>query len=52
MECRILGLEGEKEEIDSLDKDNIKCTKVLTQSIQRIWDTMKRSNLKVIEIEK
>ena len=32
-------------------KENIKSNKFLTQNIQEIWDTMKRTNLRIIGIE-
>jgi hypothetical protein len=34
-----------------LIKENAKCKKFLTQNIWETWDTMKRPNLKIIEIE-
>ena len=30
--------------------ENAKCKKLLTQNIEKIWDTMKRPNLKTIRI--
>ena len=51
MEERISSAEDTKEEIDLLAKENIKCNKSLTQNIQKIWDTMKRPNLRVIGIK-
>ena len=38
-------------EIDSSTKENLKSNKSLTQSIQEIWDTMKRQNLTIIGIK-
>jgi hypothetical protein len=34
-----------------VQKDNVKCKKILNQSIQRIQDTMRRPNLRIIGIE-
>jgi predicted transcriptional regulator len=45
IEERILGIEDTIEYIDTSDKGNTKCKKLLTQNIQEIQDTMKRSNL-------
>ena len=44
-------VEDTTEEIDSLVKENIKSNKLLKQNIKEIWNTMKRLNLKIIEIE-
>ena len=51
MEERITSAEDTIEEIDSSVKENIKSNKSLTQNIQEIWDTIKRSNLRIIGIE-
>ena len=51
LEERIWSAEDTIEEIDSLVKENIKSNKSLTQNIQEIWDTMKRPNLRIIDIE-
>ena len=52
MEERISSTEDIIVEIDSLVKKKpLKLTKCVTQNIQEIWDTMKRSNLKLIGIE-
>ena len=51
IEGRISVTEDTIEEIDSLVKENIKSNKFLTQNIQEIWDTMKRTNLRIIGIE-
>ena len=51
MEERISGVEDKLEEIDSSVKENVNSKKILTQSIQEIWDTMKNSNLRIIGIE-
>jgi hypothetical protein len=32
-------------------KENVKCKKFLTQNIQEIWDTIKRSKVRKIGIE-
>ena len=45
------GVEDTIEEINTAVKENPKCKKLLTQSIQEIQDTMKRPNLKIIIIE-
>jgi hypothetical protein len=34
-----------------VQKDNVKCKKILNQSIQKIQDTMRRPNLRIIGIE-
>ena len=51
MEGRISGIKDTIEEINSSVKENIKSNKFLTISIQKIWDTMKRPNLRIIGIE-
>jgi chromosome segregation ATPase len=51
IEERISGVEDTVEEIDTAIKENSKHKKLLTQSIQEIQDTMKRSNLIIIRIE-
>ena len=51
MEERISGIENTIEEIDLLVKENIKSNKFLPQNIQEIWDTVKRPNLRITEIE-
>ena len=51
MEERTLSAEDTVEEIDSSVKENIKSNKSLTQNIQKIWDSMKRPNLRIIGIE-
>jgi hypothetical protein len=50
-EERISGAEDSIENIDTTVKENAKCKKILTQNIQEIQDTMRRSNLRVIGIE-
>ena len=51
IEERISGIEDTIEVIDVPVKENTKCKKLLTQNIQEIQDTMKRSNLRIIGIE-
>ncbi|KAL6083306.1 hypothetical protein STEG23_037110, partial [Scotinomys teguina] len=51
MEETIFGVEETREEIDLLVGENSKAKKVATETIQKIWDTMKRPNLRIIEIE-
>ena len=51
MEAQILGTEDMIDEIHILDNKNVKSEKFPTQNIQEIWDTMKRPNLRIIEIE-
>ena len=48
---RVSGVEDTVEEIDTNVKENSKHKKLLTQSIQEIQDTSKRSNLRIIGIE-
>jgi hypothetical protein len=48
IEERISGLEDTEEEIDPTLKENSKHKKLLIQSIQKIQDTMKRPNLRII----
>ena len=42
------GIEDTIEDTDILVQENTKCIKLLTQNIQEIQDTMKRSNLRII----
>ena len=51
MEDRISSAEDTIEETDSSVKENIKSNKSLTKDIQKIWDTNKRPNLRIIGIE-
>jgi uncharacterized coiled-coil protein SlyX len=51
IEERISGEEDTIENIDIKVKENAKCTKLITQNIQEIQDTMKRPNLRIIGIE-
>jgi hypothetical protein len=48
IEERLSGVEDIMENIDTKVKENTKCRKLLTQNIQEIQDTMKRSNLRII----
>ena len=48
MEGRISGAEDSIENMDTTIKENAKCKKILTQNIQKIQDTMKRPNLRLI----
>ena len=50
-EERISGVGNTVEEIDTTVKENSEHKKLLTQSIQKIQDTMKRPNLRTIGIE-
>jgi hypothetical protein len=52
LEERILGAEHSIENIDTTIKENAKCKKILTQTIQDIQDTMRRPNLRIIGIDK
>ena len=51
MEERISGAEDSIENMVTTIKENAKCKKILTQSIQEIQDTMKRLNLRIIGVE-
>jgi chromosome segregation ATPase len=51
IEERISGAEDTIENIDTIVKENAKCKNLLTQNIQEIQDTMRRSNLRKIGIE-
>jgi hypothetical protein len=51
MEERISGTEDSIENIGTTIKENAKCKKILTQNIQEIQDTMRRSNLRIIGID-
>lgn len=39
-------------ELDIMIKENVKSEKILTQNIQKICNTMKKLNLKIIRVEK
>jgi hypothetical protein len=51
MEERISGAEDSIENMDTIIKEHAKCKKILTQNIQEIQDTMRRSNLRIIGID-
>ena len=51
IEERVSGAEDTIENIDSTVKENAKCKKLVTQNIQEIQDTMRRSNLRIIGVE-
>lgn len=51
LEERVTDLEDMIEAIDSLVKEHVKSNKSLRQTIQEIWNTMKRPNLRRIVIE-
>jgi hypothetical protein len=51
MEERISGAEDSKQSISTTIKENTKCRKILTQSIQEIHDTMRRPNLQIIGVD-
>ena len=52
MEERISSIKDTTQEVNSSVKENIKCNKSLAQNIQEIWDTMKRPNQRILDIEK
>jgi predicted ribosome quality control (RQC) complex YloA/Tae2 family protein len=51
MEERISGAEDSIENMDTTIKENAKCKKILTQNIQKIQDTMRTPNLRIIGID-
>jgi uncharacterized coiled-coil protein SlyX len=51
IEERISGTDDTIENIETTVKENVKCKNLLTQNIQKIQDTMKRPNLRIIGIE-
>jgi hypothetical protein len=51
IEERISGAEDSIENIDTLVKESVKCKKILTQNIQKVQDTMRRPNLRIIGID-
>jgi prefoldin subunit 5 len=51
IEERISGAEDAIENIDTTVKENAKGKKFLTQNIQEIQDTMRRPNLRIIDID-
>jgi hypothetical protein len=52
MEDIFSGVEDTIKEIDTLIKENFTSKMLLTQSIQRIWDTMKRRFVGITGIER
>ena len=51
IEERISSVEDTIEDIETLFKEKTNGTKFLTQNIQKIWNTMKRPNIRIIGIE-
>ena len=51
MKERISCAEDSIENIGTKIKENAKCKKILTQNIQEIQDTMRRSNLRIIGVD-
>jgi hypothetical protein len=51
MEKRISGAEDSIENISTTIKENRKSKKILTQNIQEIQDTMRKPNLRIIEVD-
>jgi chromosome segregation ATPase len=51
MEERISGAEDSIENIRTTIKENEKCKKILTQNIQKIQNTIRRPNLRIIDID-
>ena len=51
MEERISGAEDSIENIGTTIKENTKCKKILSQNIQKIQDTMRRPNLRIIGVD-
>jgi hypothetical protein len=51
MEEIISDAEDSIENMDTTIKESTKCKKILTQNIQEIQDTMRRSNLRIIGID-
>jgi hypothetical protein len=52
MEERISGAEDSIEIMDTTIKENVKCKKILTQNTQKIKDTKRRPNLRIIGVNK
>jgi hypothetical protein len=50
IEERISGAEDCIERVDTTNKENAKCKRILTQNIQEIQDTMRRPNLWIIGV--
>jgi hypothetical protein len=51
MEERISGAEDSIENIRTTIKENTKCKKIITQNIQENQDTMRRPNLRIIDVD-
>jgi hypothetical protein len=51
MEERISDAEDSIEKMDTTIKENAKCKKILTENIQEIQNTMRRSNLRIIGVD-
>ena len=51
IEGRISGAEDTIENIDTTVKENAKCRKLLTQNVLEIQATMRRANLRILDIE-
>jgi hypothetical protein len=51
MEERNSGAEDSIENISTTIKENTKCKKMLTQNIQKIQETMRRPNLRIIGVD-
>jgi chromosome segregation ATPase len=51
MEERISGAEDSIENMGKTCKENAKCKKILSQNIEKIQDTMRRPNLRIIRVD-
>ena len=51
IEKKISGVKDKIEVFDTSVKENVKSKEVLMHNIQEIWNTIKRPNLRTIEIE-
>ena len=51
MEESISGAEDSIENMDTMIKENAICKKILTQNIQEIQDTMRRTNQRIIGVD-
>ncbi|KAK7829649.1 hypothetical protein U0070_013335 [Myodes glareolus] len=49
MEDKTSGIEDQVEEMNTSVKENVECQKIQVQNIQEIWDTVKRSNIRVLQ---
>ena len=52
MEERPSDAEDSNKNVDTTINENAKCKKVLSRNIQEIQDTMRRPNLRIIDIDK